>query len=199
MDGILPLPHPDEFLARIDELYQEDTSNLIRIIYYCDYLGKCYDLKRDPELSFESFPSPKDQEEVWFGFLRDEGLFLEFTNPIPQGNGDRVKVRYEDILAYAFGEMGLTPREFYTMTMRDYTATTTGYFFKRWRSDEHLRALLYNLRSIFRSKKDSMPSSVQAFYPLPTDKKTLSFMDEDEIKAKWKAIREYESLQLQVR
>ena len=195
MEGVSPLPHPDEFLAQIDNLYQEDKSTLIRIISYCEYLGKCYDLKRDPELSFNAFPLPKDEDLIWFSFLHDEGLFLEFTNPIPQGEGKiKEKVRYEDVLAYAFGEMGLKPREFYTMTMRDYTCATTGYFFKRWRSDEHLRALLYNLRAIFRGKKDSMPSSVQAFYPLPSDKKNLSFMDEDNIKSMWQSIKEYESL-----
>lgn len=195
MDGVDPLPHPDIFLSKIDELYQEDKTSLIQIINYCAYLGRCYEAKINPSIEFARYPNPTDYDAVWLEFIKDEGLFLEFTNPIPASKSKvKEKIRYEDILAYAFGEMELRPRDFYTMTMREYSCMTTGYFFKRWRSDEHLRALLYNLRGIFRGKKDSMPSSIEAFYPLPTDSRKLSFMDEGSIKEMWKSIKEYEGV-----
>lgn len=194
MDGINPLPHPDEFSEKIDQYYNEDFDTLIAVINYCKYLGSCYAKGIDPCIEYSRFPDPVDKQALWIEFLKDEGLFLEFKNPIPSSNGVRTKIRYEDVLAYAFGEMGLSPKEFYTMTMAEYTCACTGYFFKRWRGDEHLRALLYNLRGIFRSKKDSMPTSVEAFYPLPSDRKKLSYMDNDDIKEMWKAIKEYESV-----
>jgi len=196
MEGINPLPHPDEFSVRLDWYYTNDFESLMSVINYCKYLGICYAKGIDVEIEFYRYPPPKEPTELWIEFLQDEGLFLEFSKPIPRGKG-KDKVRYEDILCYAFGEIGLLPREFYLMTMAEYTAMATGYFFKRWRGDEHLRTILYNLKSIFRGKKDSMPSSLEAFYPLPSDIKQLSFMTNDDAKEMWKAIKAHENLQLQ--
>lgn len=184
LDGANPLPHPDDFVKAIDDLYQSDFHDLCNMVAYCGYLGFCYEKRTIPDLSFSRFPEPKDGAKIWIEFLKAEGVFIQFTEPIPEGTG-RGKVRWEDILSYAFGEMGLMPDQFYRMTMADYAIMCNGYFWKRWRPDEYLRTILYTIRSVFRSKKDSMPPNVESFYPLPSDKKGIVHLQEHEIKKMW--------------
>lgn len=184
LDGANPLPHPDDFVKAIDELYQSDFHDLCNMVAYCGYLGFCYEKRTIPDLSFSRFPEPKDGAKIWIEFLKAEGVFIQFTEPIPEKNG-KTKVRWEDILSYAFGEMGLMPDQFYRMTMADYAIMCNGYFWKRWRPDEYLRTILYTIRSVFRSKKDSMPPNVESFYPLPSDKKGIVHLQEHEIKKMW--------------
>ena len=184
MDGTAPMPHPDEFVKYVDEFYKADFGSLCDIIYYCGYLGFCYDRDKIPEVSFERMPMPDNKIEIWLAFLEAEGAFLTFTQPTPESKKNE-KVRWEDIMAYAFGEMNLLPREFYRMTMAEYAVMCNGYFWKRWRPDEQLRMVIYTIRSVFRSKKDPMPSSIEAFYPLPSDKRGISYLEEDQIKKMW--------------
>lgn len=184
MEGAAPLPHPDEFVRAIDDLYQTDFNDLCDLIYYCGYLGFCYDREKFPDFSFDRMPMPENKTEIWIAFLEAEGAFLQFTDPIPIGKKNST-VRWEDIMSYAFGEIGLLPRQFYQMTMSEYAIMCNGYFWKRWRPDEYLRTILFTIRSVFRSKKDSMPPNIESFYPLPSDKRGVSFLEEGQIKKMW--------------
>ena len=136
------------------------------------------------ELIFEKVDS------IWLAFLESEGIWLEFGQKMPEGKAD--KVRYEDILSYAFGELGLTPYQFYTMTMAEYACASHGYFFKRWRADEYTRSIVYTLRAVFRSKKDnSLPRRIEDFWPLPTDKAKANMASNEEIKNMWEKIKQF--------
>ena len=184
MEGVSPLPHPDEFVQAVDDLYKIDFNELCDLIYYCGYLGFCYDCGKVPDFSYERLPKPENKNKIWVSFLEAEGLFLNFTDQIPEGK-NKTKVRWEDILAYAFGEIGLKPWDFYKMTMAEYAIMCNGYFWKRWRPDEYVRQLAYKLTSLFRGKKDSLPTTLEAFYPLPSDRKGIVFLEQDEIKRMW--------------
>jgi hypothetical protein len=184
MDGVSPLPHPDDFVKAVDDQYKEDFNGLCDMIYYCGYLGFCYDRNKIPDFSFDRIPKVDNKNEIWIAFLESEGVFLNFTEQIPDGKS-KGKVRWEDILSYAFGEIGLKPWDFYRMTMSEYAIMTNGYFWKRWRPDEYVRLITYKLSSIFRGKKDALPKSIEAFYPLPSDKKGILFLEQDEIKRMW--------------
>jgi len=184
MDGVSPLPHPDEFVKAVDLFYQTDFNELCDMIYYCGYLGFCYDRVKSPDFSFDRIPKPNDKNRIWIAFLEAEGVFLEFTEQIPEGKKGS-KVKWEDILSYAFGEMGLRPWEFYRMTMAEYAIMCNGYFWKRWRPDEYVRLIVYTIKGIFRGKKDSLPRTIEQFYPLPSDKKGIVYLEQDEIKRMW--------------
>jgi len=184
MDGISPLPHPNEFTQAVDQIYQNDFNGLCDIIYYCGYLGFCYDRGKVPDFNFERIPKPTNKNEVWIAFLEAEGVFLKFSEQIPESKKSE-NIKWEDILSYAFGEIGLKPWDFYRMTMAEYSIMTNGYFWKRWRPDEYVRLITFKLSSIFRGKKDSLPKSIEAFYPLPSDKRGVVFLEEDEIKKMW--------------
>ncbi len=184
MEGVSPLPHPDEFITAIDNMYKVDFEGLCDMIYYCGYLGFCYDRNKLPDFNFERLPKPENKNQIWIAFLESEGVFLKFSEPIPESKNNH-KVRWEDILCYAFGEIGLKPWDFYRMTMAEYSIVTNGYFWKRWRPDEYVRMITYKLSSVFRSKKDSLPRTIEAFYPLPSDKKGVVFLEQDEIKKMW--------------
>jgi hypothetical protein len=187
MDGVSPMPHPEEFSKAIDGLYNSSFDSLIQIINYCGYLGYCYEKDKEPDLSFEQVSSLLPNENypsVWINFLESEGVFLEFKgSQIESAEGGAV--RYEDVLSYAFGEMGLLPWQFYRMTMAEYALSCNGYHFKRWRPDEHNRAVVYTLTKAFNDNKKNPLGSVQSFMPLPTDKKNHKYLDQQEIKNMW--------------
>lgn len=187
MDGFSPMPHPKEFAEAIDELYKSDMDSLIGVICYCGYLGDCYERGVEPQLEFDQIVSriKKDHyPSIWIHFLESEGVFLEFKGrTMKTGEGD--DLRYEDILSYAFGEIGLLPWQFYKMTMAEYALACNGYHFKRWRPDEHNRALVYTITKSFNDNKKNPLGSVQSFMPLPTDTSNFKYLEQDEIKKMW--------------
>lgn len=185
MGGISPLPHPKEFTQAIDNLRNEDLPSLIVILAYCGYLGHCYDKGIEASLSIDQVSiniQPEDASGIWMEFLEAEGMFLEFSER--RMDTSEGTTRYEDILSFAFGEMGLMPWEFYKMTMAEYGLMCNGYFFKRWRPTELTRLILYSMAKIFKGKKDSI-GNIQSFMPLPTDKASVKTADNDDIKRMW--------------
>lgn len=187
MDGFSPMPHPREFNEALDKLYNSDMEMLINIISYCGYLGYAYDKNIDPQLTFEQVSSRVNKDEyasIWIKFLESEGVFLEFKGRTMRTQ-EAGEVRYEDILSHAFGEMGLLPWQFYKMTMCEYALATNGYHFKRWRPDEHNRALVYTITKSFNDNKKNPLGSLESFMPLPTDNSKHKFLEQDEIKKMW--------------
>ena len=195
LPGISPLPHPKEFSEQLELAYNGDKNELIWLIAYCGHLGRRFVLK-DYSQSYQRFKRDNDSitnpffdpDDIWLSFLESEGAFLQFSKEMPKGKDE--EVRYEDILAYAFGELGLRPNEFYSMTMAEYSCMVHGYFWKRWRGDEYTRSIVYTLRSVFKSKKDTLPSKVDNFWPLPTDKAGSQLASSQEIKNMWERIKQ---------
>lgn len=185
MGGISPLPHPREFNEAIERMRNEDLASLIMILAYCGYLGYCYDKNIEPSLTIDQVSmnvKPDDAGAIWVDFLEAEGMFLEFSER--KMDTSEGTTRYEDILSFAFGEIGLMPWQFYKMTMAEYGLMCNGYFFKRWRPNELTRLILYSMAKIFRSKKDNV-GNIESFMPLPTDKASVKTLDNDEIKRMW--------------
>lgn len=185
MGGISPLPHPKEFNEAIERMRNEDLTSLIMILAYCGYLGYCYDRGIEPSLSIDQVSiniKAEDAGGIWIDFLESEGMFLEFSERKMDTSDS--SVRYEDILSFAFGEIGLMPWQFYKMTMAEYGLMCNGYFFKRWRPNELTRLILYSMAKIFRGKKDNV-GSIESFMPLPTDKASVKILDNDEIRRMW--------------
>lgn len=188
MDGFSPMPHPKQFNEAIDAMYQSDMDTLVQIICYCGYLGYSYDKGIEPQLTFEQVATrinKEDHASIWIKFLETEGVFLEFKGRVMRTDGEGGELRYEDILSYAFGEMGLLPWQFYKMTMAEYALATNGYHFKRWRPDEHNRALVYTITKSFNDNKKNPLGSPESFMPLPTDSSRHKFLEQDEIKKMW--------------
>lgn len=73
---------------------------------------------------------------------------------------------------FAFGELGLKPREFYAMSPVDFSLMSEGYQVKMCKQWEHTRAIVWQLfnANINRKKNPSAPRTIEKFLPLPTDK-----------------------------
>lgn len=189
LGGVSPMPHPKEFTEAIDYFHRESPDDLYRMIQYCTYLGECKAKDRKADVDFERYYYTEDTEKVWIDFLEDEGVFLEFSidyRPKGKGNEKGKPIRYEDILSYAFGEVGLNPSVFYAMTMKEYECYCNGYMARRWRPDEYVRKMEHLFRQIFRGKGSHVPSTPEGLYELPTDKAKSITHTEDQIREMWR-------------
>lgn len=82
----------------------------------------------------------------------------------------------------AFGEIGLTPHDYYSMTMRDFILTVRGYFKRRAHEFEHTREIAYAIYATQFGRKKRMPPK-QKWWPLPTDSHVL--FEEEQMKETW--------------
>lgn len=85
--------------------------------------------------------------------------------------------------------MGLTPKQYYSMTRAEFVLAFRGYRRKNWRQWEHTRHTSYMVyASIPRKKGDKLPS-MKKFMPLPTDVKepmdSVDGMSIEEMMAAW--------------
>jgi hypothetical protein len=185
MGGPSPMPHPRQFSEAVERMRNEDLTSLMIILAYCGYLGYCYEKDIEPSLTIEQVSIHVNADEassIWMDFLEAEGMFLEFSErKMDTSGGD---VRYEDILSFAFGEIGLMPWQFYRMTMAEYGLMCNGYFFKRWRPNELTRLILYAIAKVFKGKKETI-GNIESFMPLPTDKASAKTLDNEQIKRMW--------------
>ena len=166
----------------VTELALEDIEYLCQLIAYSAYCGGRYEQRKPFKADISDFIDVPN--EIYQTFLLAEGVGLKMPE---KGNGNNSgNISNEDLYSYAFGEIGLTPYEFNCMTFAEYALTISGYFEKRWRSDNHTREIVYNIIKFSPNRKGNMPP-IDKFWKLPTDKKTASF-DANLIKEKWKRI-----------
>ena len=72
------------------------------------------------------------------------------------------------MLSFAFGEMGLTPHEYYCMSPLEFYYASTGYNKKVLKQWEHTRHISYTVAGTVPSKKRLPP--ITRWMPLPTDR-----------------------------
>lgn len=88
----------------------------------------------------------------------------------------------------AFGELELTPHEYYSMTRAEFILKLKGYQKKEFRKWEHTRQVCYTIASNAMGRKKRLPS-VKTWWPLPTDKIQTLDISQAEMKAKWQALK----------
>ena len=187
LPGINPLPHPEQFSIMIGNEASKDFDGFARALAYCGHCGAKYEVGQPVIFKpINEVFNQYDKHEVYLAFLIAEGTLLKYDEPLnPENMNGNMDVRFEDVMALAFGEMGLKPKEFYQMSWAEFQLASAGYFRKRYRPDENLRTILFTLRSIFRGKDSRVMNSPVELYPLPTDKKTSSGLSEDDMKKMW--------------
>jgi hypothetical protein len=172
----------NKLLEAVTEMAKEDLPYLCSLIGYSAYCGGRYEKRKAIKCDMSDFVGI--DEEIYSVYLLSEGVSLKIPE---KGNGETTgKITNEDLYSYAFGEIGLTPYEFNCMTFAEYALTISGYFERRWRSDQQTREIVYNIIKFSPNRRGNMPS-IEKFWKLPTDKKTSTF-DAEQIKEKWKRI-----------
>lgn len=88
--------------------------------------------------------------------------------------------------------MGLTLLEYYAMSERQFLNYQEAFNKRTARQYEHTRVICYYIAAANRDPKKSFPS-LQKFWPLPTDGKTMEVIDKgraDRIKALYEQAKE---------
>lgn len=86
-------------------------------------------------------------------------------------------------MSLAFGEMGLTPSQFYTMTPAEFFLTLRGFNDKAWKVWRHTRLIAYTTYATTPRKKGKFPVSMLRWLPLPIDKKNQDLTPVDKMNA----------------
>lgn len=75
--------------------------------------------------------------------------------------------------------MGLTLREYYGMSMRQFQNMVEAYNLRISRQYEHTRAVCFYIAAANRDPKKPFPATMQKFWPLPTDGHTERVLTEE--------------------
>lgn len=87
------------------------------------------------------------------------------------------------------GVLGLSPKEFYSLSWREYILLKDGFEIKRCHDAEHTRIMTYTLASIHRPPDKPWPS-IREYWPLKTDGKKVDLKNTEEAKKLRKLLKE---------
>lgn len=90
----------------------------------------------------------------------------------------------------AFGEMGLTPTEFYTMTPCEFFLAVRGHNSKEWKKWGHTRTIAYTTYAMAPRKRNQRAQSMFRWMPLPTDNILNKVESQDKMKEIYKKLQE---------
>ncbi|AGO48022.1 hypothetical protein Phi12:1_gp56 [Cellulophaga phage phi12:1] len=99
------------------------------------------------------------------------------------------RLSYDQLLTICLGEIGMSSKDFFTMSPAETYFKIKGFDNSKWEKWEQTRLIAYNVYCSMPRKKGSIPKSIENFLPLPSDKarkaiKTVSQMDSNWAKLK---------------
>lgn len=86
------------------------------------------------------------------------------------------------MLSFAFGEMGMSPYEFYSMTIAQYALKARGFRKANVRKWEHTRKICHVMATIHSTQR--IPRE-DTWWPLETDEKEDVFLDAEKMNDMW--------------
>lgn len=77
------------------------------------------------------------------------------------------KVTYKEVFEFAVAEIGLSPKEFYSLTFYEYSIILAGHYIRNSKAWEHTRQVTYMLYAV--NSTDRVKTPITEFMPLLTD------------------------------
>ena len=86
--------------------------------------------------------------------------------------------------------MGLSSKDFYTLTPAEFYFKMKGHDVIKWERWEQSRLIAFNVYCSIPLKKGSVHKSIEKFFPLPSDKSNKVLRKDSDMSNVWKKLKE---------